>query len=89
LSTSRPPSGLPMAVFGVTGCVAARLRACSSRRSTLKSSARIGSGVFQGDIEGACVKARRMSGINWTFLRLMGQFNPPALTERRNCLPAK
>jgi hypothetical protein len=26
--------------------------------------------VFQGDIEGACAKARRMSGINWPFLPL-------------------
>ncbi len=48
-SARRPASGCPLAGFGVTFWAVARLRACSSMRSALKSSSRTGSGLSQGE----------------------------------------
>ena len=61
----RPVDG-PWIGFGVTGCAAARLRACSSRRSTLNSSARTGSWLSQGDARPARPNARERRVLNWT-----------------------
>ena len=69
LSASRPASGWPLVGFGVTGCATARLRACSSRRSTLNSSARTGSPLSHGDGDDSRRTRRSMSDDNSAFPR--------------------
>ena len=56
-----------MIVLDDTICASARLRACSSRRSMLNSSSRMGSWLSQGDDRLTLSKARRGRAFNLTF----------------------
>ena len=58
-SRSRVANRRPVVGLVVTGCAAARLSACCSRRSMLNSSARIGSSASAAKAEDGAFRARR------------------------------
>jgi len=69
--TARDRRGIGLVVI----CWAvARLSACCSRRSMLKSSSRMESSVSQGEAVGRRPKARRIDGIKLAFLQRMRGF---------------
>src|SRR5271165_2107045 len=64
LSWSRLAKRFSPVVFSATRCATARLSACCSRRSTLKSSARIGSCASAPNAGEGALKARKIEFFN-------------------------
>src|SRR5713101_9471126 len=67
LSLSRTARDRPVVGLEVTGWAAARLSACCSRRSILKSSARMDSSLSHGAACDVRPKARRIADFNLAF----------------------